>query len=151
VGVLSQSLRTNSYVHRMSKKERKQCQEHQPSVSPLLRFLLRTRQTGLCLGLSPLSNILYHPVPFRCLISKCNNQHPGSHRHAHRGDRRCSPSFIVSVLDWLTALRLLPHEIYPRSTQRHFACTPGHDVVMRSATLVLTIPALAPNFGRCET
>jgi hypothetical protein len=48
-----------------------------------------------------------------------------------------------SVLYWLTALRLLPHEIYPRSIQCHFVRTPEYDVVIRVTNPGLTFPGLA--------
>jgi hypothetical protein len=136
--VLSQSLQLNSHVHRMSKKRKEDNVKNIKPQSHLClclsaTFPMRTRQTdsawglclGLCLGLSP---IQFSTI--RVSFSMPDRQYRNQRRevtvvHTSAGGRRCSPSFIECVVYWLTALRLLPHGIYSRSIQCHFALPPS--------------------------
>ena len=139
-GCLVSHYKLNSYVHRVSKERKEnQCQRTSNPPSHLCwclyaTFPMANSLNGLCPGLFPYPNILYHRVPFRCLISSTTTSTgklPSCTPLRRSKMLALFYSGPSSVLYWLTALRLLPHEIHPRSIQCHFRPQPEHDVVMR--------------------
>lgn len=127
--VLSQSLQLNSHVHRMSKKRKEDNVKNIKPQSHLClclsaTFPMRTRQMDSAWD-SPLSNILYHPGTLSMPDRQYRNQRREVTVVHNSAGGRSSPSFIECVVYWLTALRLLPHGIYSRSIQCHFALPPS--------------------------